>query len=43
MYKIDEILNLFEDFAYNNNTVEEIVKLKSKQIFETLSQTKKEK
>ena len=43
MYKIDEILNLFADFACNNDTVEELVKLKSKQIFETLSQTKKEK
>lgn len=43
MYKIDEILNLFADFACNNNTVEELVKLKSKKLFETLSQTKKEK
>ena len=42
MYKIDELLNLFEDFAYNN-TVEELVKLKSKKIIEQLSQSKKEK
>ena len=35
MYKIDELLNLFEDFAYNN-TVEELVKLKSKKIIQQL-------
>ena len=38
MYKIEEISNLFDDFA-NNDTETEVVKLKAKKVVDTLSQS----